>query len=218
MTPEFADLVNPTFHYVLNLVDRIERDEPVSLERERQSIRNELEDADVTAANPDYPVRVEEFRLAKQALIYWVDEVMIEADRDWQDYLLEREYFDSRDAAWKFYVDGELRARRSSPDVIETWYLALVLGFQGDIKDAFKSHLNQPLPGGTNDEHEARAAWAADLARQIRQTQIPDLHGEPFRGDVSPLHGKAVLQVGAACLGLSVLAFCVLLYFWLRSA
>lgn len=218
MTPEFANLVNPIFHRVLDLMDRLERGERPDLEHERNLIRNELEDAELTAASPESPVRLEEFQLAKRALIYWIDEVLTVANPDWKEITLEREYYGTRDRAANFYVEGELKARRSSPDVVETWYLAMVLGFVGDIGEAYdRHHLNRPLPGGTTNKDEARKFWAAELARQIRQPATSELSGEPLQGDVSPLYGTAFLQTAAAFLTVAVLAFAVLLVLWLRQ-
>lgn len=217
MTPHFADLVNPTFRYVLDLVERIENGEHPGLEDERNTIREELDQAEMTAASPNSPVKAEDFRLAKLALVYWVDEVMTEAELDWGDYTLEREYFGSKDRAWKFYVDGELKARNSSADVIETWYLALVLGFHGDIQNAFREHLKRDLPGSATDPDEARTRWARDLARQIRSHRVRDLAGEPLEGDVRPLTGTSLLRTTVPWTAGLLVAFVVLLFLWLQQ-
>ena len=187
MTPEFSSLVNPTMHYVLDLVSRIQRhDTGIDLRQERDHIRGELEAAAATADGHESPVSGEEFRLAKQGLIYWIDEVMTIADPSWQTMTLEWHYFQSLDRAWKFYVDGERQALRSSPDVIELWYLALVLGFEGDIRNAFDEHLNEPLSSESSDDQE-RQDWARKLERQISQHKSADLQPVPLQGNVMTL-------------------------------
>jgi type VI protein secretion system component VasF len=218
MTPQFASLVNPTFQCVLELVDRLERGDRPDFEAERNRIRYELEDAEKSVLAPDSRVKPEEFRLAKEALVYWADEVLTDAERDWEDFTLERAYFDSKDRAWKFYVVGETTARHSSPDVVETWYLALVLGFRGDIRNAFFEHMNRDqLPGQTTDPDEARVRWAGELARQIRQSQLGELPAPPLEGDVRPLRGRKLLRKALACLGAATLALVVLLIVWWRQ-
>lgn len=218
MTPKFSGLVNPTFHYVLGLLERVERGEGLDLDAERNAVRNELEDAQLTARSPDSPVKPQEFELVKQALVYWVDEVMTAAVPEWQNNTLEREYYKSRDRAWKFYTVGETQARKSTPDVVEVWYLALVLGFEGDIVDAFKGHLNwDHLPGGATQADDARAKWAAELARQIRQSQLGELQAEPISGDVRPLSGARRLAIAVPCTAAALAAFCALLAAWLKA-
>ncbi|MBO12524.1 MAG: hypothetical protein CMJ68_17400 [Planctomycetaceae bacterium] len=210
MTPEFSSLVNPTMHYVLDLVSRIQRQATgIDLRQERDHIRGELEAAAATADGHDSPVSGEEFRLAKQGLIYWIDEVMTIADPAWQTMTLEWHYFQSLDRAWKFYVDGERQALRSSPDVIELWYLALVLGFEGDIRNAFDEHLNEPLSSESSDDQE-RQNWARKLERQIRQTKSTDLQPVPLQGNVMTLSGGLHLK-SAAGWSLTLIAVAILL-------
>lgn len=214
MTPEFASLVNPTFHNVLNLVDRIKQGEAVDLAAERARIKTELEDAELTVQNPKSLVKPEDFRVAKQGLVYWIDEVMTSVDKRWLSMTLEWEYYDENERAWKFYVDGELKARRMSADLSELWYLMLVLGFEGDIENAFDEHMNSPLPPGTTPD-KARRQWAVELAKQIRQQKLPDLPGAALDGDVRPLFGAAQFGMAARwAVGFGV-AFAVLMVIYL---
>ncbi|NOX55951.1 MAG: DotU family type IV/VI secretion system protein [Planctomycetes bacterium] len=212
MTPEFATLVNPTFHYVLDLTERIQRGESVDLRKERAVIRSGLEEAENRASSDSCAVRLEDFRLAKMALIYWIDEVLTVADRNWQSITLEWDYYGTRDRAWKFYVDGELKARKASPDVVEVWYLCLVLGFEGDVINAFLEHLKDSRFEGMEPE-QCRKAWAAELAQQIRQQKLPELPGRPLEGDVRPLTGGPRLAAALKWTLALFTLFLVLLYF-----
>jgi len=210
MTPEFSSLVNPILHYVLGLVSRIQRhDTGVDLRTERDHIRGELEAAAATAGSHESPVSAEDFQLAKQGLIYWIDEVLTVADPAWQTMTLEWHYFQSLDRAWKFYVDGERQALRSSPDVIELWYLALVLGFEGDIRNAFDEHLKEPLSAESSDDQE-RQDWARKLERQIHQHRPADLQPVQLEGNVMTLSGGLHLK-SAAGWTLALVAVTVLL-------
>ena len=214
MTPEFSSLVNPTLHYVLGLVSRIQRhDASLDLRSERDHIRGELEAAAATADSHESPVSGDEFQLAKQGLIYWIDEVLTVADPAWQTMTLEWHYFQSLDRAWKFYVTGEKQALRSSPDVIELWYLALVLGFEGDIRNAFDEHLNEPLSAESSDGQE-RQDWARKLERQIRQHKPRDLQPTKLEGNVTTLSGGLHLKAAAGW-SLTLVAVTVLLSLYL---
>ncbi len=222
MTPRYADLVNPTFNYVLRLLERVEQGEMPEMELERNTIREEIEQAQSTASSPDYPVKPEEFALTKRLLVYWVDEVMSMAPNSevaewWSRHTLEYEHYNEQLRAVKFYTTGESEARRSSADVVEAWYLALVLGFQGDLKNAFRERLNRELPGQATTAEEARKNWAAELARQIRQSQAGDLHADPFQGDVEPLSGASRLMVAAPVAVVLLVAFCVLVVLCLQG-
>ena len=222
MTPSYADLVNPTFNYVLGLLERVEQGERPDMELERNTIREEIEQAQLTASSPDHPVKAEEFALTKQLLVYWVDEVMTAAPSEevaewWSRHTLEYEYYNEQLRAIKFYTAGERGARRSSADVVEAWYLALVLGFEGDPVNAFREHLNRELPGQATTAEEARKNWAAELARQIRQSQVADLHADPLEGDVRPLTGVSRLIIAAPLAVVLLVAFCALLVLCLRG-
>ena len=215
MTPEFAQPVNRIFDAVLDLVDRIERHERPDLGEEKTLIRMDLDALTASASNKPGQKR-EDLELVRRALIYWVDEVLTIAQADWKDMTLEFDYFAEKNRAWRFYEHGERSARVSTSDVIETWYLCLVLGFEGDIGEAFREHLHQPLPGGTSTSGEARQAWAAEFARLIRKPTMTELTGEPISGGIEPLIGATWLQTMAACLFVVSVGFVVLLTIFLK--
>lgn len=214
MTPEFAAPVNRVFDAVLDLVDRIERHERPDLGEEKKLIRMDLDALTGSAAKSG--ARIEDLELVKRALIYWVDEVLTIADPDWKDMTLEFDYFAEKNRAWRFYEHGERAARSSSSDVIEAWYLCLVLGFEGDIGEAFREHLHQPLPGGASNSTEARQAWAQELAKLIRKPNLPELAGEPLSGGVEPLTGSMWLQTMLACLFVVSVGFVLLVAIYLK--
>ncbi|MDA1013891.1 MAG: DotU family type IV/VI secretion system protein [Planctomycetota bacterium] len=212
MTPEFAHLVNPTFHYVLALVDRLENGGDVKLEYERNRIRGELQDAELTVSSPDHPVSKDDFDIARRALVYWVDEVLSVADPRWKDLILEDELYGSRQRAWQFYVYAESQARNCHPDVIETFYLSMVLGFVGDMRDAFLNHLRRPLPGNVDDPEKARQVYGKDLSKQIRQSQPGSGPQAPqLLGNVRPLMGGKLFSVAMGSLVLVLLVLALIL-------
>jgi len=207
MTPEFAQLVEPIIQSVLTTVRQIERGTPVQLELERDRIRDRLLEAEREAVAGSARIGAEQFELAKKCLVYWADEVLTYAAEDWKNITLEFDFYNTHDHAWKFYVEGETQARHSSPDIVELWYLAMALGFRGDIRDAFKNHLKRDMPGNAANPDDARHAWARELEARIRHNQPPDLAGEPLVGHVNPLSGRTWLNVALVVL-LFAAAFC----------
>jgi len=196
MTPEFAAVVNPTIHFVLETAEEIRSGRSAPITGKRQQIRNLIDEAGRVAALNSAAVSEQEFELTRRGLIFWIDEVLTLADPNWQTMTLEWEFFNSQNRAFKFYVDGELEAKRSSANVIELWYLCLVLGFEGEIINAFSEHLQQQVPHELNAE-EFRRQWAQGLASQIQFENSADLPELPLEGDLRPLTGGRRLAVAS---------------------
>lgn len=185
MTPEFAGLVNPIIRHTIDVLDSV-RAGTADLMETRADLRMMLDRADRQVAAPGGSVTESEWTFAKRALVFWLDEVLTVANPQWQSVTLEWEYYMSRDRAWRFYYDWETQAKKSSPNVAELWYLLLVLGFEGDIADAFNHHLNDPIPAGTTPE-DFRKRWAGDLARLVPPLEARKIEGVPLQGTIEPL-------------------------------
>ena len=212
MTPEFAALVNPIFNHTLHLIDRLRSGENLDLSIEHSQFRNQISKSEAVASEPGCLVKPEEFQLAKRALVFWVDEVLTLNDPNWENHTLEWHFYQSHDRAWLFYVDAETKARRSSADVIEVFYLCLVLGFEGDIADGFH-RVGQPVPQEVSEE-QARSQWAEKLAREIPEKQkLPEPARPSLEGDVRPLWGASMFLEALKWIALLLVVFCVLLYF-----
>ncbi|MCA9057585.1 MAG: DotU family type IV/VI secretion system protein, partial [Planctomycetaceae bacterium] len=140
---------------------------------------------------------------------YWADEVLTAQISDWQNYVLEHDYFEERNRAWKFYVEAEQCIPTGSPASAELFYLAVVLGFVGDMEGAYRHELGQDLPGGRSDPTEARRHWAAQLQRQIQNESAGSLQGEPLEGDAEPVSGEATYKAGVAVFAISMLIFVI---------
>lgn len=208
MTPEFSNLVDPVFQCVLDFVKRIRDGRGYDLQHEFRTIRDAIDAADHRARLPSSMISSNDWQTARKALVYWADEVLTVAAPDWQNILLEREYYETRSRASAFYVEGERNGLNGSPDVVETFYLAIVLGFVGDISDAFRNHLKRDLPGGTSDPNAAREAWARQLEQRIRQAETPEISGQSLEGHVAPLTGGSLKRVGMIVFGV-VCVLCV---------
>lgn len=186
MTPEFSLLVNPIIRCTIDVVDRI-RVGSAELKETRGDLKAMLDQAERQAAIPGSRVTESEWKLSKRVLVFWLDEVLTIANPQWQSITLEWEYYATRDRAWRFYYDWEIEAKRScTPNVAELWYLCLVLGFEGDIGNAFAEHLNTPIPIGISTE-DFRRQWAGDLAHLIAPLELRSLEKIPLQGTIEPL-------------------------------
>ena len=160
MHEPFRRRVAPPFLYVLSVLDRIQstggREPAVSVIRPR--IRRLLGQFDVRG--PD----AESYRLARTALVYWVDEVLINSTWDgateWRNNPLERELLGTRSRAWQFFENADLARGLDSNDALEVFALCVANGFQGVYRSA-GFNMNPTLcssPGAP----AAAAAAAAD--------------------------------------------------------
>ena len=91
MKPRVARAVDPLFNYVLNLLDRIHRDEQPSGEDERLIIRGLLEQAGAHLGTGP------EWELACYAIVSWIDEMLVDSPWEgadwWSNNVLEVELF-----------------------------------------------------------------------------------------------------------------------------
>ncbi|MCP4173099.1 MAG: DotU family type IV/VI secretion system protein [Fuerstiella sp.] len=210
MAASVIGLAEPFFLKVLGLLAQAAPDEQQLHKLQRQLM------ADVQAIEQKVNSGVaglsgNEWQTVKRVLVYWADEVLTAHIRDWDDYTLEQEYFKEQNRAWKFYVEGEQAIPTSGSEVAELYYLAVVLGFVGDIEDAFKQELRVEMPGGHQDPAEARRYWATQLQRRIRHEAAEGIQGEPLEGDVEPLSSNAFGKAGLAAFLITLLLFLILL-------
>lgn len=186
MTPEFSLLVNPIIRRTIDQVDRV-RTGSADLKETRGELKAMLDQAERQAAVAGSRITEGEWKLSKRVLVYWLDEVLTIANPQWQSITLEWEYYASRDRAWRFYYDWETEAKRSATsNVAELWYLCLVLGFEGDIGNAFAEHLNSPIPVGISPD-DFRRQWAGDLSRLIAPLEARSMEKVPLQGTIEPL-------------------------------
>lgn len=212
MSKSAISLTEPFFLKVLRLLEVGNPDETALVRVQRQLT------ADIQAIQQKVNSGVAglsgaEWDTIKRVLVYWADEVLTASIRDWDDHTLEQEYYGEQNRAWKFYLEGEKSIPTGSSDVAEMFYLAIVLGFEGDIEDAFKEELRQEMPGGHRDEAAARHHWAMQLQRRIRHESAGDIQGEPLEGDVEPLASPAFFTTSLAIFLIALLIF-IIVFGW----
>ncbi len=195
MRPEFAKAVDPIFEHVLRLLDRIDQNELVSPEEEMHRVKAMVDRADATMGAG------REWQLAKAGLIYWIDEVLIQAPWEgrnfWYEACLERQYFNKRDAARDYFVDAKEASGSPQRDALEVFYIGVILGFRGLYDDPEKWYdlIQQfELPDSLQE-------WVKQTAQAIRSRPKPPItptrnfgHGAP------PLTGQGMFALAMAAL------------------
>jgi len=208
MSKSAISLTEPFFLKVLRLLEVGATDE-VALTRVQRQLTGDIQAIQQKVNSGQVGLSAGEWDTIKRVLVYWADEVLTASIRDWDDHTLEQEYYGEQNRAWKFYLEGENAIPTGSSDVAEIFYLAIVLGFEGDIEDAFKEELRQEMPGGHQDEAAARNHWATQLRRRIRHEAAPDIQGEPLDGDVEPLASPSFFTASRAVFLISLLIFII---------
>jgi type VI secretion system protein ImpK len=137
MTDVFASLVSPVFQQVINLQRRLEEGEDPALEPEREQILAALADAEQKAAASSQLAH--DFDLAKHALVYWTDEVLINSRwahaLEWRQRILEWDIYQERLRADRFFEKAQEAEALANTDPLETYFLCVALGFRGRHAD-----------------------------------------------------------------------------------
>jgi type VI secretion system protein ImpK len=203
MTPAFSKAVDPVFEYVLALLDRIDGgDEPdphqtqvflhtVLLNRAEQELRASAE-----------------WRLAKQALVCWIDELLIRAHwkgRDWWinnplEYLL----FQTGDRAILFYTHAKQAVSTAQLDALEVYYLCVILGFRG-IYERAEEHA---LDVAAHDLAPTLEEWLRRTSEGIRLSPVvPITSAGRIPQGAPPLSGFAFLTSALVLLVVAAAVF-----------
>ncbi|MFG0297652.1 MAG: DotU family type IV/VI secretion system protein [Maioricimonas sp. JB045] len=156
MTNEFGQRVYPVIRHVFDVLAKIRKTggngpDPQDVSSQ---LRRLLAQFDVQGP------RATEFQLAKSALVYWIDEVLVHSNWEhagyWSDHCLERTYFSSRERAWRFFDNAESARSMDSLDALETYYLCACFGFKGIYRDSSGS------VGSDTSSKTADDTWTAE--------------------------------------------------------
>ncbi len=202
MTPQFSRAVDPIFLYVLNLLDRISKEEQLNVQEERLKIRSRLEEAvAIVGQGPEWD-------LAKYALVSWIDEVLLEAPWDgrdwWNNNVLEVELFNTRLCNEQFYVKSKEASLLPKRDALEVFYVCVVLGFRGFYRDPALATIVAQSHGFPPDLE----AWAKQTSLAIRLGQgRPPINQTGSGGTGAPPLGGQAMLVWASLVGVVLAAF-----------
>jgi len=152
MRQELANVVYPVLSYGLRLKDRLERGDDLNLYEEQTALKKLLRNESEARAWPDYggQASLSEMDLgragatsnyflgSRYALVCWLDEIFIldsSWNRDWNEHKLETALYQLNDRAYIFWEQVRLAEARMETDALEVYYLCVMLGFRGDLRD-----------------------------------------------------------------------------------
>ncbi|HVG39146.1 MAG TPA: type IVB secretion system protein IcmH/DotU [Pyrinomonadaceae bacterium] len=169
------------------------------LRRAIADLLKEMEERGATLRYADNQVQAVKFAAAS-----FVDETVLTADfplRDeWEKYPLQLEYFGEHLAGVKFFerLDELLKAPEVNADVIEVYYLCLLLGYKGKYKIYLEEQLKGVIENVAETLRRVGRLQTGDISPHWRVTDQP----EPPKEEGLPLWFK--LGAGGAVLLLVV--------------
>jgi type VI secretion system protein ImpK len=161
MRDEIADLVHPVLMYGVDLKDRLDRGEDPNLESEQAQLKGLLLSESEARRHHDFggegdvahsmvsivgatragdPGRRggDQFLGIRYALACWLDELFILGsswESEWNERKMEVALYGTNDRAWKVWEQAKKAESRSGTDALETFYLTVMMGFRGDLRD-----------------------------------------------------------------------------------
>jgi type VI secretion system protein ImpK len=137
MTDAFAGMVYPVIQEVVEALHGLDEGRNAPLEEVRSKVLNALAEAERKASAST--TLGHDFELARHALVYWADEVLINSAwshaLEWKNRILEWEFFQQRERADRFFDLAQDAERLAGSDPLETFYLCVALGFRGRYAD-----------------------------------------------------------------------------------
>jgi type VI secretion system protein ImpK len=186
MNKESADLVYPIFRQGLRLKERLRRGERLNMRNEQGELRKLFRTTgafDSAAGNGPGT-----FLGVRYPLACWLDEVFILDDdspwkEEWRDEPVEFTLFRSRLRSQLFWEQARLAETEGNADALEVFYLCVMLGFRGELRDD---------PGRLLD-------WRDNVEVVIGRGRAADWPGKPAdlplpEANVPPLKAKEQLR------------------------
>ena len=204
MTDAFAGLVGPVLQHLIEFQTRLERGEQPSLASEKEHLKQLIDEAEQKAGASS--ALAGEFELARHALVYWVDEILINSSwrfaSEYRDQILELDYFSNREGGELFFEHAGKAERLATTDPLETFYLCVALGFRGTL---------------VFDIPKLRTWGERAYDRITASSRHPDRFladdpRDPDRVALPPLAGRAVL-LGASILVSVTVLFTLVCFF-----
>jgi type VI secretion system protein ImpK len=194
---------------ILEMVMRIRAGQLVPSTEMRQTVAAWLKELETRGAQLGY--KEPQLQNAKFALAAFVDETVLAGGfavrNEWERFPLQLEYFQEQFAGVKFFerLDLLLKNAEQEADVLELYYLCLLLGFKGK----YHIYLEDQLPGVLQNvaEHLRRAGRLREsvLSPHWKMNDQP----EPPQETKVPTLPAWVKMVAAASLGIVALSYLI---------
>jgi type VI secretion system protein ImpK len=167
MREQTARLVYPVFRYGLRLKEHL-RFAQLDMRQEQAELKRLVKAADAVRGRDGADEAGDSFLGVGYALACWLDEVFILDPASpwraaWKEQSIEYALYRSQDRAPKFWEQARQAELRSDADAVEVFYLCMMLGFRGELRDN---------PGGLRD-------WRDRFETLIGQGRAGDWPGKP---------------------------------------
>ncbi len=201
---DLASLVAPVFELVL----KIQAGVVTPSNDLRPSVARLLSDMEQRCAalryNPD------QVQSAKFALAAFVDETVLADNKfplreEWEKYPLQLEYFGEHLAGVKFFerLEELLKNTEANADVIEVYYLCMLLGFKGKYRKYLEDQLKAVIQNTADHLRRVNRLYEGELSPHWKVTDQPEPPSKPG----IPLWVK--ISAGAG-VGLAIMIFMIL--------
>ena len=192
---------------ILEMVMRIRASQLVPSSEMRQTVASWLKELE--ARGQQLGFKEPQLQNTKFALAAFVDETVMAGGHairnDWERFPLQLEYFQEQFAGVKFFerMDALLKNAESEADVLEVYYLCLLLGFKGK----YHIYLEDQLPGVLQNvaEHLRRVGRLRESVLSPHW-KLNDQPGPPPETKV-PVLPAWVKMVAALSLGIVALSY-----------
>ncbi len=176
MRADVSRRVDAVFGRGLEIHRRLQLGEELDLSFEQGTLVRLLGGRDVASSPPELTPNEPDIRYA---LTCWVDELFIVYSpwtRMWNERKLEVLLYNSNDRAWRFW-EGARRAmdRTADLDTLEVYYLAVMLGFQGNLLDHPKRRIEWTSAARSHLGQGQQHSWASP-PEIVPPTRVPPLH------------------------------------------
>jgi type VI secretion system protein ImpK len=197
MNDAFAQIIDPILRHVLEVRHRAAEGDHPALEEVRAELQRLFGEAEQRAAVArDTSAN---FALARYALVYWADEVLINSAwahaEAWRNHILEWDYYRENLGGEKFFEKADEAERLADTDPLEVFFTCVALGFQGRLGFS-KTDLRRWV-----ERAYARIAGGASQTDRF----LPDDDRNAFV-PLEPLPGKARLLLASALVSATALA------------
>lgn len=211
---DFVSLAAPVFELVLKL--RSGAVAPSSTLR--PTVHQMLQEMEQRAATLRHSEK--QINAVKFALAAFVDETVLTTNSpfsaEWEKFPLQLEYFGEHLAGVKFFerLDELIKQMQTQADVVEVYYLCLLLGFKGKYKVYMEDQLQELIKNTANQLKRAGRLQETELSPHWKVMDQP----EPPRAAGLPVWAKIGAAVAVVVVALIYLVLLLLLKSDIRDA
>ena len=187
MHDDLNNRVHAILQHGIELKHRLLRGEPLVLDNEQAILKRLLQSDEDAQSSPEFggdprgpaTSTAGRFLGVRYALVCWLDELFLTDtpwESRWNENKLELALYGTNDRAWRFWEQARLAETRPSNDVIAAFYLCVMLGFRGDLREE-PDQLNAWVEGSRKRlTRRGVGAWTRP-PELLPATNVPPLRG-----------------------------------------